>query len=155
MVLKDKNAKLAEFLAFLFGMLMILIIFGDAVYFRGVQIGGNLDTIFGPTLWPLMDVVYPLASIAVFLLCGMTKGGLKFNVRNILLFLGFLAATVLIQFDDFFVVFHHTIIFPELYWTIARLVYFFAASSTFFAFSFAASHKVKNSHQEAIKTGKY
>ena len=57
----------SESLALVFGMLIILIIFGDAAQVSWV---GNLDTIFGLTYWHLMDVIYHLASIMVFLLYG-------------------------------------------------------------------------------------
>ena len=46
----------SEVLALVFGMFVILIIFGDAMPNEWV---GNLDTIFGQTYWPLMDIIYP------------------------------------------------------------------------------------------------
>ena len=49
-----------EALIFLFGALVILLTFGDN--HTGPNIG-NLDTIFGLRLWPIMDAIYPLASI--------------------------------------------------------------------------------------------
>ena len=62
--------KKSDFLAMLFGMVMILIIFGDSL---PVPNAGNLDTIFGKTWWPTMDVIYPLASIVIFLFYGNRK----------------------------------------------------------------------------------
>ena len=61
----------SEVLALFFGMLLILITFGDA-YLKPFI--GNLDTIFGLQFWKAIDTIYPLASIAVFLLYGWIKG---------------------------------------------------------------------------------
>ena len=44
---------------------------------------GNLDTIFGIGAWQLLDVAYPVASIAVFLLYGRAKGGLRISALTI------------------------------------------------------------------------
>ena len=121
----------SEALSVVFGMLIILIIFGDEMSIHWV---GNLDTIFGPELSPLMDVIYPLASIIVFLWHGKLKGAIQFRFRSNLLFLMFIASIILIQFDDIFVVFNHPITLPDVYWTTARLLYFIIALGTFFTF---------------------
>jgi hypothetical protein len=121
----------SESLALVFGMLIILIIFGDAAQVSWV---GNLDTIFGLTYWHLMDVIYPLASIVVFLLYGRSKGRLCLRGTSILLIIAFLLAIFIMQLDDIFVVLNHPIILPDAYWTIARWLYLFTAITTFFAF---------------------
>ncbi len=147
MILNNMNNRWNEIWAFIFGLLVILEIFGDQVLVKGVEVAGNLDTIFGTTFWPLMDLLYPLASIAVFLLYGRAKGGIRFNTKSILSLFGFLAAIVIMQFDDFFVVFRNTITLPGLYWTLARLVYLFAATGTFFAFGSACSRQAEDIHK--------
>jgi hypothetical protein len=73
-----------EIVAFGFGMLLILLTFGDSWLVGDV---GNLDRIFGVTLWKPLDILYPVASIAIFLLYGKLKGGLRFNALTILVFL--------------------------------------------------------------------
>ena len=55
-------------LSLVFGMLLILMDFGDHSPFSVAV--GNLDQIFGPSMWHPVEVIYPLASIAVFLLFG-------------------------------------------------------------------------------------
>ena len=61
----------SEFLTLTFGGLLILVTFGDDHLANNI---GNLDTIFGLHLWPVLDIVYPIASIGVFLLYGYVKG---------------------------------------------------------------------------------
>lgn len=129
-----------EILALVFGMLIILIIFGDAL--QGDN-AGNLDTVFGQAYGHLMDVIYPLASILVFLLYGKFKGGIKIHIANILLFLVFLVGLSLIQFDDFFVLFHHTITLPWVWWTTVRWCFLFISVGSFFAFGWV-SGKLQN-----------
>ena len=120
----------SEILALTFGMLMILVIFGDQA-----QIGvGNLDTIFGQNLYPLMDVIYPLASMAIFILYGKSSGKIEFRFRSNLLLFTFLAAQIVIQLDDIFAVFSHPIALPNVWWLAARLLYLFIAPVTFFTF---------------------
>jgi len=125
-----KNLR-SEILTLVFGMLIILIIFGDAGQADWV---GNLDTIFGLGLGHLMDVIYPVAAVSVFLLYGKSKGALRVKAANIWLFLIFLAAIIIMQVDDIFVVFNNTRVFPEVYWIIVRCVFFAASTSTFFLF---------------------
>ncbi len=58
----------SEIFALFFGVLLILVTFGDDHFgatLSGVGIG-NPDTVFGISFWPVLDVIYPLASIAVF-----------------------------------------------------------------------------------------
>jgi hypothetical protein len=99
---------------------VILVTFGDN-YLRvegGRKTVGNLDTIFGFGVWPVLDAVYFGASIAVFLLCGWTKGGgrLRFNVASILPFFSFLAVLALISIDDVARVLHLPLHPPVVYW---------------------------------------
>jgi hypothetical protein len=62
-----------------------LITFGDSHLAGNV---GNLDTIFGLIFWRLLDVVYPVASVVVFLLYGREKHGMKIDLRSALIFVG-------------------------------------------------------------------
>ena len=129
-----------EILSLVFGMLVILIIFGDAL--QGDR-AGNLDTVFGQSYGHLMDVIYPLASIVVFLLYGKAKGSLQIHVATILLFLVFFEGLSIIQFDDFFVLFGHPIILPWVWWTTARWCYLFMSVGSFLAFGWV-SGKLKD-----------
>ena len=92
----------SEFLALIFGLLLVFITFGDQPLgtVSGTTVG-NLDTIFGLQLWPVMDVVYPLLAIVVFLLYGWVKSGeFRFKTSTFLLFASFLAMLFLINIDD-------------------------------------------------------
>ena len=132
----------SESLALVFGVLIIFMIFGDAAHFDWV---GNLDTIFGLRYWHLMDVLYPLTSIVVFLLYGKSKGSLHVRSTSVMLFVAFLAAIVIMQFDDIFVVFNHPITMPAVYWAIARWMYLITAITTFFAFGESCKSKSSES----------
>ena len=121
----------SESLALVFGVLIILIVFGDTAQLSWV---GNLDTIFGVAFSSLMDIIYPLASIVIFILYGKAKGSLHLQRSSIMLFVAFLIAILIMQFDDIFEVLNHPIILPVIYWTIARWLYLFTALITFFAF---------------------
>jgi hypothetical protein len=129
-----------ESLALVFGMLIVPIIFGDTL--QGNR-AGNLDTVFGQTYGHLMDVIYPFASIVVFLLYGKSKGGIQIHIASILLFLAFLAGLSIIQFDDFFVLLNHPITLPWVWWTTARWCYLFISTGSFFAFGWV-SGKLKS-----------
>ncbi|HEX7476127.1 MAG TPA: hypothetical protein VF318_09225 [Dehalococcoidales bacterium] len=135
---------ITEALALVFGMLILFIIFGDSTPIKWV---GNLDTIFGHEFWPLMDVIYPLASIIVFLGYGKSKGVIRFRFTSVLLFLIFLFSLVLMQFDDIVAVFNHPIQLSDGYWTAVRWIYLVTAIGTFLAFG-KECEKVKriNSH---------
>ena len=92
----------SEFLALLFGLLLVFITFGDQPLgtVSGITVG-NLDTIFGLQLWPVMDVVYPALAICVFLLYGWAKRGeFRFKAGTFLLFASFLIMLFLISIDD-------------------------------------------------------
>jgi hypothetical protein len=122
--------------AFLFGVLLILVTFGDDHLGKiaGVAIG-NLDTIFGYGLWPVMDVVYPLATIAVFLLYGyMKRGTFRINLTTIFLFMSFLAALALMSIDDIAIALSVAFYPPTTYWIAISLIYPVIAACTFFLF---------------------
>ena len=121
----------SEVLALVFGMLIILITFGDDRVYHWV---GNLDQIFGHCFWRFMDVLYPLASILIFLLYGKVRGGLRIHALTILVFIIFLMALAMIIIDDIFIVLGHSIKLPDNYWGIASWVYPFVAASSFLAF---------------------
>jgi hypothetical protein len=126
----------SEFLALIFGITLILITFGDQPLGRVQDTTiGNLDTIFGLKLWPVMDVIYPLLAIIVFLLYGWVKSG-KFKVKptTLLLFLSFLAALFLISTDDIAQVFHITIQLSRRYWISVSLTYMVVSSFAFFLY---------------------
>ena len=129
-----KIFKSSNFWALLFGMVMMLIIFGDELSVPNI---GNLDTIFGQQYWKFMDVLYPLASVAIFLLYGISKGRLKINPRTTWPFIIFIVAAIMIQLDDFFEVLHFSLKFSDTYWTTVRWLYFSLAMSTFIAFGCA------------------
>jgi hypothetical protein len=118
-------------LVLVFGMLIILITFGDN---RVNPLVGNLDAIFGHYFWRFMDVLYPFASITVFLLYGVVKGGLRVHVLTVSLFLIFLMALSMVIIDDIFIVLDYSIQLPKSYWGIASWVYPFVAASSFLAF---------------------
>jgi hypothetical protein len=128
---KEMNWK-SETLASIFGMLVILVTFGDRL--PNLYYVGNLDTIFGPTWWYLMDVIYPLASIAVFIFHGWINSGIRIHYASILLFLVFLVGLAMINIDDIFFVLNYTIKLPDTYWVIAHWLYPFIALISFFSF---------------------
>jgi hypothetical protein len=122
----------SEILALAFGALLIFVTFGDGHIYWFV---GNLDTIFGLAFWRALDVFYPLASIAVFLLYGWEKGkGLKFNTITILLFASFVTVLVLVNIDDFVQLLNVTLVPSKVYWTVMMWVYPVYSSVAFFLF---------------------
>jgi hypothetical protein len=122
-----------EFLAFLFGALVILLNFGDG--HTGPTIG-NLDTIFGVLLWPLMDIIYPLASIYVFITYGRAKsnGVLKFNVKTAIPLIAYLLAIFLLSIDDVSLVLNLGLGFPKAYWIAIMWLYPAISFLAFFSF---------------------
>jgi hypothetical protein len=116
----------SEVLVFFFGMLVILVTFGDDHI--GATLGGfgigNLDTIFGQTFWPVLDVIYPLATVLVFLLYGWTKQGrLRITASTVLLFVSFLAVIALVNFDDLAIALRLAVYPPQIYWSIILWIY--------------------------------
>ena len=63
-----------EVFALAFGVLLVLVTFGDN-HLGSIHTAqlGNLDAIFGLVLWPAIDLIYSLATVAVFLLYGWSK----------------------------------------------------------------------------------
>lgn len=121
----------SEITAFVFGVLLILLTFGDS---HLVGYVGNLDIILGLAFWKPLDVLYPLASIIVFLLYGKLKGGLKLNTMTVLVFLSYLFALALISLDDIILVLNLQITLPKSYWIAAEWFYPIYSSIAFFIF---------------------
>lgn len=120
-----------EILALAFGMLLILIAFGDNRLFWNI---GNLDTIFGSAYWRLLDLLYPLASILVFLLYGKAKGGIRINTLTVATFLSYLIVLALVIIDDIAIVLNLPIIRTVSYWTIMEWIYPIYSCIAFFIF---------------------
>jgi hypothetical protein len=95
---------------------------------------GNLDTIFGLTFWRLLDVVYPVLSIVVFLIYGREKHGLKINLRLAVIFSGFLVLLALICLDDLAIVLNVSIEPPVHVWVIMEWGYPVLSIIAFFLF---------------------
>ena len=116
-----------------FGILLALVTFGDDYLAPNI---GNLDTIFGLRFWPLMDMIYPLASILVFLLYGQEKGGgsMKTNALTVLTFLSYITVLVLVTLDDFITVLNLNITLCRTYWIIIMWVYPICSSIALFVF---------------------
>jgi hypothetical protein len=121
----------SEIVALAFGLLLISLTFGDA---HLVSYVGNLDTIFGVAFYKPLDVVYVLASIAVFLLFGKLKGGLRFNVVTVLVFLSYLFALALISLDDISLVLNLKMTLPKDYWIAVEWFYPIYSSIAIFIF---------------------
>jgi hypothetical protein len=122
----------SEILSLLFGVLLILVTFGDAHIDLTV---GNLDTIFGLGFWRALDVFYPLASIVVFLLYGRVKGnGLKTNAKTVFLFASFIIVLLLVNLDDLMPSLNVTLEPSNIYWIIISWVYPVYSSIAFFLF---------------------
>ncbi len=127
----------ADFLALAFGALLVLLTFGDNHLGRmdGNVTIGNLDTIFGIRLWPVLDVIYPLATIAVFLLYGLAKGGrLRITWKTFLLFVTFLLALALMIIDDLAIGLHRPIQLSYTYWVLISWIYPIYSGIAFFYF---------------------
>jgi hypothetical protein len=121
----------SDMIALVFGMLLILVTFNDSHLVGNV---GNLDSIFGHAAWQVLDVAYVVASIAVFLLYGLAKGGLRINWRTIAIFLSFLIASTLISIDDIAFVLHLSITPSKAYWIAVEWFYPIYSSLALFIF---------------------
>lgn len=121
----------SEILTLVFGMLLIMLTFGDSHLSPSV---GNLDTIFGQQIWPLLDVAYPLVSITVFLLYGRVNGGLRANALTIGMFFSYLFAITLMCLDDIAIVSHLSIMPSKEYWTVVQWFYPLYSTVAFFIF---------------------
>ena len=128
----EVRANLAdEVLALAFGVLIILITFGDNRVYPWV---GNLDQVLGPCAGRLMDVLYPLASITIFLLHGKVRGSLRIHASTILVFLVFCASLAMVTIDDVLAGLGHSVTLPDNFWGIAQWFYPFVSGSSFLAF---------------------
>ncbi len=86
-------------------------------------------------MWPVLDVIWPVATMAIFLLYGREKGnGLKINPTTILLFLSFPIVLTLIDADDITFVLRIPFNEPRIYWIIAMWVYPVYSGVAFFLF---------------------
>lgn len=121
----------SEVLALVFGVLLILLTFGDNHLTSTV---GNLDSIFGKALWRPLDVMYPLASITVFLLYGKVNGGLRVNALTVGMFFSYLVALALISLDDIAIVLNVSITLTKGYWVVVEWFYPIFSSIAFFIF---------------------
>jgi hypothetical protein len=126
----------SDLLALIFGGSMILLIFGDQnLAHDSSVIVGNLDAVFGLRLWPIMDIIYPLVTVLVFLLYGYVKsGGFRFRLPTFLLFVSFLAVLFLVIADDVTQVLYLDIHFSRSYWIATSAIYEIYGSFAFFLY---------------------
>ncbi len=132
-----------EALIFLIGALVILLTFGDN--HTGPNIG-NLDTIFGLRLWPIMDVIYPLASILIFFAYGQAKNkeNPESDTKGLLPLTIYLVALFLLSVDDVSDVLNLGLRFPEAYWIIMMWLYPIISFFTFFSYGQANEKQSNN-----------
>ena len=126
----------SDFLTLIFGALLVLVTFGDSHLGRigGVAIG-NLDTILGYALWPLLDVFYPLATISVFLLYGWAKGnGFRVCWLTGFLFASFLLVLALVSIDDIAIGLDWSVDLSRTFWEAISWVYPIYSAGAFFLF---------------------
>ena len=121
----------SEIIALAFGMLLILETFGDAPL---VWYIGNLDTIFGLAFWQFLEAFYPVASIAVFLLYGKAKGGIRINKVTAGLFASYVIALTLMSLDDVIIVLNLSIMLSKGYWAAIQWFYPIISIIAFFLF---------------------
>lgn len=139
--IKDVSLK-SELIALAFGMLLILETFGDAPLVWHI---GNLDTIFGLAFWQFLDTMYPIASIAVFLLYGKAKGGIRINMVTVGLFASYIFALMLMSFDDVIIGLHLSIMLTKSYW--AAIQWFYPIYSIIAFFLFGRANQRENPPQ--------
>ena len=86
-----------------------------------------------------MDVIYPLATIIVFLAYGQAKGNgdLRFNLKTALPLVAFVVALFLISVDDVSEALNLGLTFPEAYWIAAMWLYPIISFLAFFSFGWA------------------
>jgi hypothetical protein len=121
----------SEVIALAFGVFLILVTFGDSHVVGNV---GNLDSIFGTAFWRPVDALCAFASIAVFLLYGKVRGGLRFSVVSVLVFLSFLFALALISLDDIAPALNLKLTMSKDYWIAVEWFYPIYSSIAFFMF---------------------
>jgi hypothetical protein len=83
-----------------------------------------------------MDIIYPLASILIFLAYGEAKGngGLKFSAKTVMPLAVYFLALFLICIDDVSQVLNLGLIFPKIYWIAMMWLYPFISFLAFFSF---------------------
>ena len=126
-----------DFFALAFGALLVLVTFGDDYFgkFIGIPRIGNLDTILGLRLWPLLDAFYFLATISFFLLYGWAYSGeIRAKPLPVLLFISFLTVLVLMNIDDFATILDQNLNFPGAYWAAMTVIYPVYGAVAFFLF---------------------
>jgi len=125
-----------EFLAFAFGVVLVLVTFGDNYLgsFLGITVG-NLDTILGFRLWPFLDATYFVATILFFLLYGMVKAKkFRINIASMLIFISFLVMLILMSIDDIAKVFSQSFQPPNAYWLVMSFIYPVYGTFAFFLY---------------------
>jgi hypothetical protein len=126
-----RSSFFSEFLALAFGVLLIMIDFGDSHLMWNV---GNLDIIFGLAYWKVFDVLLPFLSVLVFLLYGKFKGGFRFNMLGMLALVSYLVVLGLITLDDIAIVLNFRVYLTINYWIIIEWMYPFVGLVAFFFF---------------------
>jgi len=131
----NQNLK-CEITALAFGVILILITFGDSHLTANV---GNLDTIFGTAHWKMLDIFLPSASIFLFLLYGKLKGGFKFSLVTIAIFVSYIAVLALVILDDVSEALNLSINLTRNYWVAVEWIYPLYSFVAFFLFG-SANH---------------
>jgi hypothetical protein len=92
-----------------------------------------------------MDVIYPVASILLFLAYGQAKssGDTKFNLKTALPLAVYLVALVLLSVDDISAVLNLGVKFPEAYWIAAMWLYPIVSFLAFFSYGQATEKATK------------
>ncbi len=112
-------------------MFVILVTFEDSHLAYQIE---NLDLIFGPAFWKILEVAFPVASIAVFLLYAREKRSLRLDLRATVIFLSYLVVLSLICVYDFGLFLNFPINPPVEYWIIMEWIYPVCAIIAFFLF---------------------
>jgi hypothetical protein len=94
-----------------------------------------------------MDIIYPLASLLIFLAYGEAKGNgeLKFNTKTVMPLITFMFALFLISIDDVSQVLNLGLTFPSIYWITMMWLYPIISFLGFFSFGEANEKASLNS----------
>jgi hypothetical protein len=86
-----------------------------------------------------MDVIYPIASVLIFIAYGQAKGNgtLKLNVETALPLSAYLLAIFLLSIDDVSLVLNLGLGFPDTYWILMMWLYPVISFFAFFSFGLA------------------
>jgi len=138
----------SEILATIFGVLIILIDFGDSHVDPAI---GNLDQIFGHSLWPVVDIIFPLATITVFLCYAKEKGNgqIKLSAKTILPFVAYLLVLFLISVDDVAQVLRLSLSLSETYWIVMMVLFPIISFISFFSLNLENREESKQNRQLA------